>query len=312
MPDSYYIVLNARSGSAAGFDRERLGALLAEHGHAATVDADSDAPLEQRVERAMKSDADVIVAAGGDGTATALASAAISHGKPLAVLPLGTANLLARDLRLPLDPEAWVTGLAAMEPRRIDVGEVNGRVFLHKVVVGTIPGIAAVREEIRDRHSLATKLAFLGHFARRLARARRIAIEITPSDGPPRIERVQSIAVGNNGYDEGLGRFFSRSRLDAGRLSVYVFKHLTFADTVRLGAEMLLGTWRQDEALEIEDVRALTIRLRRRKVRVMLDGEVTMLDAPLRFTLMPRGLTVLAPPLAAAEETLPGAQPQPA
>ena len=125
-------------------------------------------------------------------------------------------------------------------------------IFIY-MTVGTIPGIAAVREEIRDRHSLATKLAFLGHFARRLARARRIAIEITPSDGPPRIERVQSIAVGNNGYDEGLGRFFSRSRLNAGRLSVYVFKHLTFADTVRLGAEMLLGTWRQDEALEIGD-----------------------------------------------------------
>ena len=302
MSPRYHIVLNSHSGSASGVDAQRLGALFDQHGHEATIDAETEAPLEARVRRAVDSAAPIVVAAGGDGTVTALAKAAMDSRKQLAILPLGTANLLARDLGLPLDVEAWVAQLREMEPRRIDVGEVNGRVFLHKVVLGTIPGIAAVREEIRDRPGLMSRLAFLAYFARRLARARRIAVEVTPSDGPPHIERVQSIAIGNNSYDEGIGRFFSRSRLDAGRLSVYVLKHLGFDDVMRLAAGMLLGTWRHDEVLEIDDVRALTLRLKRRKVRVMLDGEIAMLDAPLHFTLRPRALSVVAPPLVTAPE----------
>lgn len=309
---AYHIVFNARSGSAGKLTEEQLRALFAAQGHEVSIDADDEAPLEARVRRAIESDAPVIVAAGGDGTVTALAAAILKTSKTLGVLPLGTANLLARDLRLPLDPEGWVAALDTMETRQIDVGEVNGRPFLHKVVIGTIPGIAAAREEIRDRSGIGARLAFLGHFARRLARAKRIAVEITPRDGEARVERVQSIAVGNNGYDEGVGRFFSRSCLDAGRLSVYVLKHLTLTDVLRLSAEMLMGAWRQDEALEIENVRALRIRMRRRRVRAMVDGEIMMLDTPLEFSLRPCALSILAPPPVSAEEPVPAIATQPA
>src|SRR5690242_2057973 len=100
---SYHVLLNARSGSAGDETAALLRTALAEHGHAATIDADAEAPFADRVRRAVDSSADVIVAAGGDGTVTALAEAIVDSGKTLAVLPLGTANLLARDLGLPLD-----------------------------------------------------------------------------------------------------------------------------------------------------------------------------------------------------------------
>jgi diacylglycerol kinase family enzyme len=72
-------------------------------------------------------------------------------------------------------------------------------------------------------------------------------------------------------------------------------------DALRLGFGMLLGSWRNDQVLEIENVRSLVIRTRRRRIRAMLDGEVEMLDEPLSFRSLPLALTVLAPPVAAAE-----------
>lgn len=305
----YHVVLNPKSGAAlaAGLTAESLAAAFAHHGLDAVIDADNSAPFADRIRKARDSDADVVVSAGGDGTATGLAGALAGTTKALAILPLGTANLLARDLSLPLDLDATVAALGDMEPRQIDVGEVNGRVFLHKVVLGVIPSIAAAREQIRGRSDVGALFGFGRYFVRRLGRARRIALSITSRDTDDRVERVHAIAVANNAYDEGLGRIFARSSLDAGVLTLYVLKHLTLGDALRLSAEMLAGRWQQDEALDIASVRSVSIRSRRASVSAMIDGEVEMLQTPLNFRIRPKALTVLAPAPAVAEAPAPAA-----
>ena len=297
---THHIVLNSSSGAAAsaGVRPEQLIERFAALGHSVSIDADASHPFAKRMQTARASGAPILVAAGGDGTATALAEVAIQSGKTLAVLPLGTANLLARDLALPLDLDAWFSTYQTMQPRRIDVGEVNGRVFLHKVVIGAVPGIAAAREQIRGRGDVGAMLGFFMHFFHRLSRLRRFAAEITPGKGDPHIERVQSIAVANNDYDEGPGKIFARTRLDAGTLSLYLLRSLGPMDALRLGLGMLLGSWRGDQVLEIENVRSVHIRTGRRTVRVMLDGEVELLQSPLSFRSLPLALTVMAPPVA--------------
>lgn len=291
----YHIVLNPQSGTAlaTGISAEELTRRFEAHGYSAVVE--DGGTLASRIEKALRSDAEVIVAAGGDGTVTALAGAMIDSDKTLAVLPLGTANLLAHDLGVPLDLDQTIAALGQMQKRLIDVGEVNGRIFLHKVVIGLIPGIAAAREQVRGRNDLRAKLEFVSHFFARILNARRIAVEINPREGEARVARVQSIAVANNDYDEGLGRFFSRERLDAGNLSLYVLKHLTLTDIARLTLGMLLGNWRQDEALEIANVSAVTVRTRKPRLRAMIDGEVETLAVPLTFRIRPAALSVLAP-----------------
>jgi diacylglycerol kinase family enzyme len=275
--------------------------LFAARGETVSIDADSTRPFAERLHTARSTSAPILLAAGGDGTITALAEVAVETGRTLAVLPLGTANLLARDLALPLTLEGWFETLDEMVPRKIDVGEVNGRLFLHKVVIGTVPGIAAAREQIRGRGGLAAKIGFLSHLVRRLSRVRRFAAEITPGKGEPHIERVQSIAVANNDYAEGLGQLFHRSRLDAGTLSLYLLRQLSLVDALRLAAGMLMGNWRNDDVLEIENVRAVVVRTRWRRVRAMIDGEIESLTGPLRFRIRPLALTILAPPVPAEE-----------
>ena len=295
-PD-YYVILNANAGTAeaGGVTADSLAALFQGHDLAAQIDGRCDVPLPDRIADAMASGAGTIVAAGGDGTITALAAALVDTDRTLAILPLGTVNALAKDLQVPLDIEAAIAALATGESHHIDVGEVNGRIFLHKVVIGTIPGVAAAREHIRGRHDAATKIGFLRYFHRRLLRTRRMAVIIDPGEGERRIERVQALAVASNAYDEGIGQFFSRSILDGGSLSLYVLRHLNTGDVLRLTIGMLLGNWQHDEALSVETVSSVTIDTRKDLLKVMFDGEVETMHTPLHFTIRPKALCVLVP-----------------
>lgn len=290
-------MLNTKAGAAHALrlTADSLRQRFESEGHWATVDADEDIPFEERVGRALRSDAEIVVAAGGDGTATALAGAVIASDKTLAVLPLGTVNLLARDLGLPLDLDQAVAALGDLQPQRIDVGEVNGRIFLHNVTIGFAPALAAKRELIRGRRDIAAKLDYLRHFLHRLFEARRMAMKITPSAGAVRLDRVRAVTISNNAYDEGPGRIFSRQRLDRGELALYILRRLSLPDLLRLFVGMLIGSWRNDGALAIEKACAASIDLRREKVRVTIDGEVETLDVPLQFRIRPQALSVLAP-----------------
>ena len=295
---SYYVIFNARSGTAAssGLSAGTLRTELEQAGHTALVDADEGVALEERIAVAVSSDCDVVVAAGGDGTVSALASKLVSSDKILAVLPLGTVNSLAKDLGMPLDVKPWVAALAAMEPQKIDVGEVNGRIFLHMVVIGLIPSMAAGREALRGRSEAKAKLGLFLYFLRRISRSRRLAIHIDPSNDAARIERVQSVAVTCNAFEEGLGRFLARGTLDAGELTVYQLKHLHLGDMLRLAAKMLLGRWQGDEALTILNAPAVTIRSHRPRLQIMLDGEVASMSLPLEVRIKPQALWVLTAP----------------
>ena len=295
----YYVLLNANAGTAnaTGVTAEALEALFRENGMTAIVDADKDAGMAVRIERAMASGAETIVAAGGDGTITALAASLVGTKHNLAILPLGTVNALAKDLHVPLVLADAVKSMATSEVRRIDVGEVNGRIFLHKVVVGLIPGLAAGREKIRGRQDAGAKIGFMRYFFRRLLRAKRMAVVIETDTGTRRVERVQAIAVASNSYDEGMGQFFSRQALDRGTLTLYVLSRFTVRDFLRLTTRMLVGNWRSDAALSVDSVKSVTINARKDLIKVMFDGEVESLHTPLQFDIRPLALSVLVPPV---------------
>lgn len=306
----FHVVFNPRSGTAQalGLTTEDLVSRFNENGIDATIDADDDAPLTERVARAVASDADVIVAAGGDGTAAAVARGVIDTDKTLAVLPLGTMNVLARDLNVPLDLDEAIAVLGAGELRRIDVGELNGSIFLESVAIGVVTPLAAMREAVRGKGFGAT-LSFIGHCIGRLSQRRRYAVELEDADGGgTRIERVRAIVIANGPYDEEFGHFLSRRSIDSGALSVYVVRRLSFLDAVRLGIEMLAGRWKDDDALDIQTARSVEIRIKPRRMRVVLDGEVEMIETPLRFRIRPLALPVIAPATEAAsvgEEAVP-------
>jgi diacylglycerol kinase family enzyme len=300
----YHIVFNPNSGTALslGLTADALCERFTAAGLDASIDADGETPLGERIVQALANEAEIIVAAGGDGTVTALAEAMVDTDKTLALLPLGTANLLARDLSIPLELDAAIAAMAAMEPKRIDLGEVNKRIFLHNVSIGFVTSIAAARERIRGHNDIGSLLGFARYFFQRIARARRIAVEIDTGNGAPRTGRVHAVVIANNSYDQGLGQVFSRQSLSDGHLSLYTLRHFALADFFRLTTSMVLGRWQQEEAIDIEDVTEVTIRTKKPTIVAMLDGELETLDIPLQFSIRPLALSVLAPVAAEAAD----------
>lgn len=109
--------------------------------------AQSGAEMIATAEQALRDGAPIVVAGGGDGTINAVASVVVGSGTPFGVLPLGTLNHFAKDLNIPLELDAAIANVAQGVPHQVDVGEVNGRIFLNNSSLGLYPDI------VRDRES---------------------------------------------------------------------------------------------------------------------------------------------------------------
>lgn len=110
---------------------------------------------------AVAEGADPIVAGGGNGTLNAVASVLVGTERTLGVLPLGTLNHFAKDLNIPLDVEGAVRTLIEGTVAQVDVGEVNGRIFLNNSGLGLYPHIVRHREKLQDRLGHGKWPAFL-------------------------------------------------------------------------------------------------------------------------------------------------------
>src|SRR6266511_4943051 len=147
------IILNASAGgSEKEAVRDRLVEMFGSSGRAAQIClARSGKEIVELAGHAARQAGGTIVAAGGDGTINAVASALVGTDTPLGILPLGTLNHFAKDLRIPLDLESAARTIIARRMIRVDVGEVNGRIFLNNSSLGIYPRIVEAREEHRRR-----------------------------------------------------------------------------------------------------------------------------------------------------------------
>src|SRR5205809_5619441 len=144
MPDprSIEVIVNAKSGGNSIPDlSERLAELFSEAGVQARISVARNFPQVAELARIAAKRSEVIVAAGGDGTVNAVASIVLEKNKILGVLPLGTLNHFAKDLNIPLDLSEGIKNIVAGWTIRVDVGTVNGQVFLNNSSLGLYPSI---------------------------------------------------------------------------------------------------------------------------------------------------------------------------
>jgi diacylglycerol kinase family enzyme len=237
----------------------------------------------------------VVVAAGGDGTVSGVAAGLVGTNALLGVLPLGTLNHFAKDLRIPLDLEGAVATIVAGHVGRVDIGRVNGRVFLNNSSIGIYPSIVEGREELRRRGHRKWAAHALAMF-RVLRRHRGVFVTIE-ADGRRSARRTPFLFVGNNEYEIDGIHLGGRTRLDGGRLFAYLAPRLRTRELPMLLVRALLGRARQSGAFEIVAGPELLVDTpRRRHVRVALDGEITTMTPPLLYRADPGALRVLLPP----------------
>lgn len=286
------VVLNRRSGSAP--DEKKLREALAKGGLAdaevLTVPAAMGGGSIDHTAAAY----DVLVAAGGDGTVSTVAAAAARQGRTLGVIPCGTLNHFARDAGIPLELEAAVSILAAAHTRLLDVGDVNGYIFVNNASIGAYPRMIWARNRARER-GLPRPLALSLAVARTWFDLRSIAVRLAV-DGVDMVRSSPFIFVGNSEYEiEGtsIGR---RTTMTDGKLSLYLAPKFDRLDALLLPARVLLKTLERHENFEALAASAIAIEPSDRRVTVALDGEIRTLDAPLRFTVRREVLRTIVPP----------------
>ncbi|EWY39175.1 diacylglycerol kinase [Skermanella stibiiresistens SB22] len=292
------VVLNGAAGSLVGKPIEEsvgeVKRLFEEAGHTATVTAASGPEIVAAIDKAVASDADVVVVGGGDGTVATAAGKLMGTDKALGILPLGTLNLYAKDLGIPLDIREAVPLLARGRIKPMDIGDVNGTVFLNHSVLGLYPMMVQEREEVREERGLSKWPAMAIAMCRALKQYPLLRVRLQTEEGTRRLT-TPILAVANNPYDEGFGSFLKRSRLDTGKLALYVAKHRQPFKMAKMMVALVLGTWQRDAELEVMSLTEFTVKSRRRTLKVANDGEVHRMEAPLRYRMLAGGLRMLIP-----------------
>jgi diacylglycerol kinase family enzyme len=255
--------------------------------------------LTAAAERASKEPGvNAIVAAGGDGTVSAAAAALDGTGIPLGVIPSGTLNHFARDLGLPLALGPAVKVIVAGHTRRVDVAEVNRRMFINNSSIGLYPHIVGKRDSLRRQrlgHNkwIAMLIAILSVFRRYPSVRVRIGVS-----GQTALRTTPFVFVGNNRYEMDFTNLGKRQRLDGGELCVYFANRTGRFGLFLLALRTLIGRLEQAEDFDAISATEVWIETPKRQLRVALDGEVVRLAPPLHYRIRPAALTVIvAPPV---------------
>jgi len=241
----------------------------------------------------LRHSADLVVVCGGDGSIASAALAVMESGLPMGIIPLGTANDLARTLDIPLDLEQAADVIVRGRKRAIDVGTVNGHAFFNVASIGLSTKLAQSLDP-----SLKKRFGRLGYAlaaTKVLASARPFRARITDKDETTTVETYQ-IAVGNGRHYGGGNVVEENAEIDDGRLDLYslemksLWKLALMLRSFRSGTH---GAWK-----EVRTARSIEFDIEtRRPMPVNADGEIVT-ATPAHFKTHPKAVTVFvsAPP----------------
>ena len=289
------VIVNSSSGSG---HEEGIEKTLAQAFKAAGVDARismarTGSEVIALAQRAARGDAEVVVAGGGDGTISSVASAVIDTNKLLGVLPFGTMNHFAKDLGIPLDLAAAVETIAAGHQTEVDVGEVNGHVFINNSSLGLYPIIIHKRQK-QQRLGWGKWPAYVWAAFAVLRRYPFLSVRVAV-DSAELNSHTPFVFIGNNKYEMETLNIGRRAHLDKGELSLYMTNRTGRLGLVRLALRALLSGLHQEKDFVALCTKEIWIETRHKHLRVALDGEVTRIVPPLNYRAHPRALRVLTP-----------------
>jgi diacylglycerol kinase family enzyme len=307
-----HLVVPLRPGADLDLVRAQLSGAFAQHDnpvvwHVPRARADI-VHLADRAAAAARDSAGLLVAAGGDGTINAVAAAALRAGVPMGVIPMGTFNYFSREQGLEMDAEAAVLqmlqALRAGELRPVQVGFVNGRVFLVNASVGLYPRLLAEREQATRRfgRSRWVAIAAAAWSMLRPSAARRWRVVLRTRQGGQMYEQehvVTTLFVGNNPLQlEQVGLAQAKAVAQGGQLAVVMLKPQGRWAMARTVWRAAMGQLQQDPAvlsLACAELSVAPAGWRKARVKVAFDGERERMKSPLCFSLNARPLWLVAP-----------------
>jgi lipid kinase YegS len=295
MPRRLHLIVHAKVAADTGL----MAAVEAVRGRGVTVvEQVTDAPgsAARLAEAATRAGADVVAAAGGDGTLHEVVHGVARAGLPsrcaVGVVPLGTANDFAAAAGIPLgDPLAALDLVATAEPTPIDLGRVGDRFFLNVASGGFVTDVTAETPEAMKRllggvAYLLTGLVSVGSIEAKEVHVRGPGVDW---DG-----KLYVLAIGNGCRAGGGFRICDPTRLDDGLFDVLVIPELAIDRALAVLADLLAG--RPPDAGEVRRWQAPWLEVEAPGgIRFNLDGEPVAGDS-FRFDVLPRRLRFVVPP----------------
>jgi len=289
------IIINAASGTS---DKEEERQILSDIFKIEDVDvqinlAKSGDEIVEMARKAANSDSEIIVAGGGDGTVSAVATELVGTEKILGVLPLGTLNHFAKDLSIPLALEDAARILINGQTVNVDVGEVNGQIFINNSSLGLYPEVVHRREK-RERLGYGKWNSLVRSAFKVFRRYPSLDIRMT-ADGEKTISKTPFVFIGNNEYEMENFNIGGRGCLDAGHLSLYMTTNHGRIALLKIALRAFFGNLRQEKDFVSFCTDEIWIETRRKQLRVAMDGEVSMMETPLHYVVRPGALRVIVP-----------------
>lgn len=289
------VLLNAKAGTlntgAVQNPREIVEAAFRAAGHEVEVRLVEPDEMDRAMEQAAASGVEAIVVGGGDGTFSRALSKLAGSGKVLGLLPLGTVNLLGRDMYAQTgDLAEMAAALAQGEVRKIDLATINGRPFHTLCGLGYFARVAREREETRYDFPGGRAISVAVSIWRSVTKAGRTRLRIRAGDRTISTRAYATLVTSNR-----IGEDWRRGRLDEGVLELHLMRHAHFAGRAKAGFELLSGRWREGDAIESMTANRIEIEADRPRVWVAVDGELRREDMPLRFSIERAKVPVLLP-----------------
>lgn len=234
--------------------------------------------------------ADLVIVCGGDGSVSSAALAAMESGLPLGIIPMGTANDLARTLDIPMELAGAAEVIARGETRPVDVGTVNGHAFFNVASIGLSSDLAqSLDPALKKRFG---RLGYALAALKVLTRASHFGAKITEKGRTIEVETYQ-IAVGNGRHYGGGNVVEETAEIDDGHLDLYslemknLWKLALMLRSFRSGTH---GAWR-----EVRTARCVEFDIETKKpMPINTDGEIVT-ATPAHFKVHPKAISIFAP-----------------
>ncbi len=237
---------------------------------------------------------DLVIAAGGDGTQSAVAGALTGTDVIMGVLPGGTFNYFARDLGVGETIDDALDTILDARVEAVDVGDVNDLIFLNNVSLGAYPQILKTREGIYRRWG-RSRLAAYWSVLVALRRLRRPMQLVARVDGQETRHTSALVFVARSAYQLDSFGLEGAAQIRRGEFAVLIAKAKRPLPLMRSALRMAMGKSAKDDDFELILTDALTIETPKRRQLVAHDGEKTVLNSPFRMQVRHDGLRVLLP-----------------
>ncbi len=302
------IVLNTQSGFFEGMNSEARKSALLQKLSTTFPDAEilklNPGDIGKTITRAVDQGKKLVITGGGDGTLNAAANLLADTQTALAILPMGTFNYFARDLKLPLDPETAVDAIADGFALRMDLGQVETgdskkQFFLHNASLGIHSLAVEKRNEYKRNLGINKALGISWALLETIWKPPRLEGRIESRE---RAEFLRSpfVFIGNNTYDTDSLAFLDRKSLTDGRLTVLYSPPIPTRSLLKLAVLSLIKrSFREVPEIVQLQTEEVTIRTRKKHLKLIIDGEFMKIPPPLIFRIHPQSLTIIAPKEAA-------------